>query len=63
MYVLLLKFVTPSGDRSDWETYNDLQAAKIVLTRHKMMSEQYGAGIFSPKLVQHTLFRADEIST
>lgn len=62
-YLLLLKFVTPSGDISTWKLYGDLEAARLALALHIRVSEQYKQmpGIYGPILVQHCLLKVEEV--
>lgn len=71
-YLLLTKHGTPSGVKSDWEMYNDLEAAKIALEMYKRQSKEYEEqGLFcvgslrwgwhAPILVQSTLLKVEEV--
>lgn len=61
-YLLMLKFVTPSGDRCDWEIYSNEENARIALTRYIKQSEQYQGFPIGPILVQHLILEVKEVT-
>lgn len=63
IYILLLKFVTPSGDMSTWESFDNLEAARRSLADHKRLTEQYRdfPMVVAPLLIQHLLIKSEEV--
>ncbi len=49
MYLLLMKFITPGGDKLDWRLLFTLDEAKQELMRHEKETERYQK--LSPMLV------------